>query len=106
MRDDQPEPAECIGTSGPKCTEVSHPPQPPPTYSPSVLRRTTENTTAKGLAVNQIPKINAKPLRKNVQRHSPDRLLRKPLVFDGVRVSAERHKGRLMVRFETPNHDR
>jgi len=56
--------------------------------------------------VADVPQNEAGRPRKKVQRHSPDRLLRKPLVFDGVRVSAEKRKGRLMIRFETPNNDR
>jgi len=49
------------------------------------------------------PKPARRPQRK-VQRHSPDRLLRQKLVLPGgVTVSAEKHKGRLMVRFEWPD---
>jgi hypothetical protein len=38
-----------------------------------------------------------------VERHSPNRLLHKPVQLPGgVTVSAERHNGRLMVRVESP----
>jgi hypothetical protein len=47
------------------------------------------------------------PLKRKVQRHSPHRLLRQKLVLPGgVVVSAERHKGRLVVRVETPEDER
>jgi hypothetical protein len=40
--------------------------------------------------------------RVRVQRHSPHRLLRKKLVLPGgITVSAEKHKGRIMVRVES-----
>ena len=43
------------------------------------------------------------PPERKVQRHSPHRLLRHKLVLPGdVTVSAEKHKGRLVVRVETP----
>jgi hypothetical protein len=42
---------------------------------------------------------------RKVQRHSPDRLLRRPVELPGgVKVSAERHKGRIVVRVESPGH--
>ena len=94
-------PAGLIGTSGPIERMVSHPPQPHPTYSPSVPRRLTEYATAKGLNVAQTPKNDAERPRKKVQRHSPDRLLCRPVQLDGgVTVSAELHKGRIVVRVE------
>jgi hypothetical protein len=41
--------------------------------------------------------------KKKVRRHSPDRLFRRPVELPGgVMVSAERHKGRIMVRVESP----
>jgi len=41
-----------------------------------------------------------------VQRYSPDRLLRQKLVLPGdITVSAEKHKGRLVVRVESPQND-
>jgi hypothetical protein len=44
---------------------------------------------------------------RKVQRHSPDRLLRRPVQVDGgVTVSAERHKGRIVVRVESPEGGR
>jgi len=65
--------------------------------------QTTENTTAKGLNVDQAPKTDTERPRKKVQRHSPDRLLRRPVELPGgLMVSAERHKGRIMVRVESP----
>lgn len=58
-------------------------------YRPKRLRHVETNTN--------------RPRRK-VQRHSPDRLLRRPLVLAGeITVSAEKHKGRLVVRVETPD---
>jgi hypothetical protein len=63
----------------------------------------TENATAKGLTVEQSPKNDDERPRKKVQRHSPDRLRRRPLLLDGgVTVSAEVHKGRIVVRVEEP----
>jgi hypothetical protein len=45
--------------------------------------------------------------KRRVQRHSPDRLLRQPIVARGVvTVSVERHKGRIMVRIESPDDER
>lgn len=44
---------------------------------------------------------------RRVQRHSPDRLLRRKLVLPGgITVSAEKHRGRLVVRVETPDANR
>ena len=41
------------------------------------------------------------PLWIGLQRHSPDRLLREKFVLPAAAtVSAERHKGRVMLRFE------
>jgi vacuolar-type H+-ATPase subunit E/Vma4 len=65
-----------------------------------------ENTTAKGLSVAQSAKNDTKRPRNKVQRHSPDRLLRRPVRLEGgVIVSAERHKGRVMVRVESLNDE-
>jgi hypothetical protein len=37
--------------------------------------------------------------KRKIQRHSPDRLLRKPVALScGVTISAEKHRGRLVVR--------
>jgi hypothetical protein len=59
------------------------------------LRRTPVNGS-----VAAEPEPTKSPKRK-VQRQSPDRLLRQKLVLPGgVTVSAEKHKGRVMVRFE------
>jgi hypothetical protein len=67
----------------------------------------TESIAAKGLNVAQTPKSDAERPRKKVQRHSPDRLLRRPVELPGgLVVSAERHKGRLVVRFESPEAER
>ncbi|MBC7856849.1 MAG: hypothetical protein IAF94_25745 [Pirellulaceae bacterium] len=53
--------------------------------------------------MNSSPKPNPVPPKRRVQRHSPDRLLRQTLVLPGeITVSAEKHKGRLVVRFESP----
>ena len=42
-------------------------------------------------------------LHRRVQRHSPHRLLRKKLVLPGgITISAEKHRGRVMVRVEVP----
>ena len=49
---------------------------------------------------------SAIPKRK-VQRHSPDRLLRQKFVLPGgITVSAEKHRGRLVVRVELPGEER
>jgi hypothetical protein len=45
-------------------------------------------------------------LKRKVQRHSPHRLPRQKLVLPGhITVSAEKHKGRLVVRVESPDFD-
>ena len=45
--------------------------------------------------------------RKKVQRHSPERLLRRPVELPGGSlVKAERHNGRIMVRLESPPEER
>jgi len=42
--------------------------------------------------------------KRKVQRHSPRRLLQKTVVLPGgVTVSAEKHKGRIVVRVESPD---
>jgi len=49
------------------------------------------------------PEIQRLPPKRKVQRHSPHRLLRKKLALPGgVTVSAEKHKGRIVVRVESP----
>ena len=55
----------------------------------------------------QLHDPSSKPLtrthepRVRVQRHSPHRLLRKKLVLPGgITISAEKHRGRVMVRVE------
>jgi hypothetical protein len=51
--------------------------------------------------VEQNPKTDTKGPRKKVQRYSPDRLLREKIkVPAATTVSAERHNGRVMLRFE------
>jgi hypothetical protein len=66
-----------------------------------------KNASAKGLTVEQSAKNDGERPRKKVQRHSPDRLLRRPVELPGgLVVSAERHKGRIVVRLETPVDDR
>ena len=48
-------------------------------------------------------KRDEEPPRLKVLRHSPDRLLRRKVVLpDGSTVSAEKHRGRLVVRVEVP----
>jgi hypothetical protein len=62
-----------------------------------------ESVDTQALGADQPAKPGAGP-KKRVQRHSPDRLLRRPVqLVGGVTVSAERHKGRIMVRFELPD---
>ena len=57
--------------------------------------------------MEQTAKIDAESTRMTVQRHSPDRLLRKTLVLPGgITVSAETHRGRLVVRIEMPEGER
>jgi hypothetical protein len=57
--------------------------------------------------MDSTPNSHAERPRKKVQRHSPDRLLRRPVQVDGgVTVSAELHKGRIVVRVESPNDGR
>jgi len=56
--------------------------------------------------VAQTPKADGERPRKKVQRYSPDSLLRKPLVLDSVTVSAEKHRGRIVVRVESPQEVR
>jgi len=55
-----------------------------------------------------VPKpIDASPTLRKVQRYSPDRLLRQKLVLPGaISISAEKHKGRLVVRVESPENER
>ena len=78
-------------------------PQSLPTYSPSVPRTSPETATTKGLSVDQTQKNDAERPKRKVQRYSPDRLLRQKLVLPAATtVSAEKHKGRVMVRFEVP----
>ena len=48
-------------------------------------------------------KSTVERLKRRVLRHSPDRLLRRPVVLaGGVIVSAENHRGRIVVRIELP----
>ena len=55
--------------------------------------------------MNSSPKPNPVPPKRKVQRHSPDRLLRQKLVLPGdITVSAEKHKGRLVARIESPDN--
>ena len=57
--------------------------------------------------MDQIPKTDAERPIKKVQRYSPDRLLRQKLVVPvATTVSAEKHRGRVMVRFELPDDER
>jgi hypothetical protein len=55
----------------------------------------------------QNPKNDGERPRKKVQRHSPERLLRRPVeLAGGLVVKAERHNGRIMVRLESPPEER
>ena len=52
-------------------------------------------------AIRQPASRNRRP---KVQRHSPDRLLRRKIILrDGTKVTAEKHRGRLVVRVEVPD---
>lgn len=43
------------------------------------------------------------PPKRKVQRHSPDRLLRQKVDLPGdITISVEKHKGRLVVRVDSP----
>ena len=54
--------------------------------------------------MDEPPKMSVERLKRRVQRHSPDRLLRRPVVLaGGVMVSAEKHRGRIVVRIELPS---
>ena len=45
--------------------------------------------------------------KRKVERYSPNRLLRKKLILPGdIAVSAEKHRGRLVVRVESPSAER
>ena len=51
--------------------------------------------------------VASESLKRRVQRHSPHRLLRKKLALPGgITISAEKHKGRLVVRVESPLGER
>ena len=54
--------------------------------------------------VNQsLSSLTKDSLQRRVQRHSPHRLLRKKLVLPGgITISAEKHRGRVVVRVEMP----
>jgi hypothetical protein len=53
--------------------------------------------------VDRAPKKDAERPRKKVQRYSPDRLLREKITVPAESsLSTERHRGRLMVRVESP----
>jgi hypothetical protein len=53
------------------------------------------------------PPTDRQVLRRRVQRHSPHRLLRKKVVLPGgIIISAEKHRGRVMVRVEVPASQR
>jgi hypothetical protein len=53
------------------------------------------------------PRNRTKDVRIRVQRHSPHRLLRKKVVLPGgITISAERHRGRLVVRVEMTQGER
>lgn len=70
---------------------------------PLARKNPPQHPTAKGVNVDATAKQAAERLKQRVQRHSPDRLFRKKLVLPGgITISAEKHKGRLVVRVETP----
>jgi hypothetical protein len=104
MRDDEPTPA-LVGTSGPIERMVSHPPQPLPTYSPSVRVQTMENTTAKGLTVNQTANHDAERPNKMVRHFTTGQLLgrRVPVPPDST-ISMTKNDGRLKLRVESPRN--
>lgn len=82
---------------------VSHPRQSHPTYSPSIPPPSSENSKTKGLNVAQDPNDDPEGPREMVQRHSPDRLLRRKVDLPGgITISAEKHRGRIVVRIESP----
>jgi hypothetical protein len=57
--------------------------------------------------VDEPPKQLVERLKLRVQRHSPHQLLRRKLVLPGgITVSAEKHRGRVMVRVEVPREGR
>jgi len=61
----------------------------------------TKALAAKGLSVEHDPKKHDERPKGRVRRYSPDRLLRQPVaVSSGGTVSAEKHRGRLVVRVE------
>jgi hypothetical protein len=66
----------------------------------------TESLEAQALGADEPSKPGAGRPRKRVQRHSPDRPLRRLVqLCSGVTVSAERHKGRIVVRLEAPSNE-
>ena len=57
--------------------------------------------------MEEIAEQTVERLQRRVQRHSPYQLLRRKLVLPGgVTVSAEKHKGRLVVRVESTEVER
>jgi len=86
---------------------VSHPHQPLPTYSPSVSRPLTELTTTKGLSVEKGQKKRGECQKRGARRYSVSQLRRKkiPVRADSM-LSAETHRGQLMVRVEPPEVER
>jgi hypothetical protein len=57
--------------------------------------------------VAQAPRTNDERPRKKVQRYSPDRLLREKITVPAEStLSTERHRGRIMVRVESPEDKR
>lgn len=54
--------------------------------------------------MDQPPKTSVERLKQRVLRHSPYRLLSRPVVLaGGVKVGAEKHRGRIVIRIESPN---
>ena len=96
-------PAGLIGTSGPIERMVSHPHQPPPTYSPSVRQELTEYQAAKGVSVEKGQKKSCGSQKRGARRYSVSSLRRKKVhVRAGSMLSTETHRGQLMVRLDLP----
>jgi hypothetical protein len=86
---------------------VSHPRHSRLRYSPSVPPNVTENSTSKGLSVDQTSNADAEQPKRKVRRYSPERLMREKLdVRAPSIVSTEKHRGRLMVRVESQDNER
>jgi hypothetical protein len=57
--------------------------------------------------VEHDPKKSDERPKRRVRRYSPDRLLRQPVALSGgVILSAEKHRGRIVVRTESVSDER